>query len=166
MQTSAQYQTMDLPRNTVVEGLQTAAFWKINNGTIALCPADALPNLANTVHDYLAPNVSLCDPKVWSWPVPGAAKTLSRNGRKNFGRSQVDVPRPGHSYATVGVPGGQSRLEQPAAVHSDGFPCRYWFCVGGWHSDDLVTACVLQTLMVMAIPFPPAVPAGHVQSPV
>jgi processing peptidase subunit alpha len=69
---------------------------------------------------------------------------------QNFGHLvQVDDVEAGRTLVQSSVyQGGQSRLEQPPTVQSDGFiRVAIGLHVGGWHSDDLVAACVLQTLL-------------------
>jgi processing peptidase subunit alpha len=145
-----EYQAMDLPPELLLgEGLQTAAFGADQQlGQPHFCPAEALPNLsADTVHDYWQRQF-VQNPAGLVLAGAGVRhENFVEMAEQNFGHLiQVDGDR------TLVQPsvyrGGQSRLEQPPTAHSDGYiRVAIGLHVGGWHSDDLVAACVLQTLL-------------------
>jgi processing peptidase subunit alpha len=148
-----EYQAMDLPPELLLgEGLQTAAFGADQQlGQPHFCPADALPNLsADTVHDYWNRQF-VQNPKGLVLAGAGVRhENFVEMAEQNFGHLiQVEDAEAGRTLVQPSVyRGGQSRLEQPPTVQSDGFiRVALGLHVGGWHSDDLVAACVLQTLL-------------------
>lgn len=148
-----EYQAMDLPPELLLgEGLQTAAFGADQQlGQPHFCPAEALPNLsADTVHNYWQRQF-VQNPAGLVLAGAGVRhEKFVEMAEQNFGHLvQVDDMEAGRRLVQPSVyRGGQSRLEQPPTQHSDGFiRVAIGLHVGGWHSDDLVAACVLQTLL-------------------
>jgi processing peptidase subunit alpha len=143
-----EFQALDLPPELLLgEGLQTAAFGRDQQlGQSHFCPAEALPNLsAETVHDFWQRQF-VQNPAGLVLAGAGVEHDfLVELADKHFGHLlQVDGDR------TLVQPcvyrGGEDRCQQPSS--QDGFiRVALGLEVGGWHSDDLVATCVLQTLL-------------------
>mmetsp|Transcript_6749 Transcript_6749/g.9530 ORF Transcript_6749/g.9530 Transcript_6749/m.9530 type:complete len:571 (+) Transcript_6749:156-1868(+) len=140
------YQYMDMmPEISLGEILQGAAYGSDQQlGKPHFCPPEALPNLtADTVHEFWHTHM-LQNPS--GLVIAGAGighDELVDMSKHHFGHIEAHT----HEDPTVAsVYRGGSATEQRQTM--DGFTrVALAFELGGWHSDDLVPTCVLQTLL-------------------
>lgn len=155
MKRVVEFQWMDMvPEVVLGEGLQIAGYGpKDDNGTMQqlgkshFCPLEALPNLnAATVRQFR--NEHLLNPKSMVVCAAGMQhEYLVKLAEENFGHleEQGDGGPNENGVIPSEYTGGSHRQILPTP---DGFTrVALAFPTGGWHSDDLVPACVLQTLL-------------------
>jgi processing peptidase subunit alpha len=144
-----EFQALDLPPELVMEeALQTAAYGMDQQlGKPHFCPMDALPDLSSDVlKDFWNHNV-LANPQ--DIVIGGAGighDQLVDLAQKEFG--DWPASSPGDARLRT-IPskyrGGEHWIEKPSI---DGFNrVAIAFELDGWHSEDLVPTCVLQTLL-------------------
>lgn len=149
-----EYQTMDmLPEIALAEGLQIAGYGVIGNGGEVqqlgkphFCPLEALPNLnAQTINDFR--NEHLLNPSGMVIAGAGIGHDELVLLSNEFFSEISGGGNPNEANRTVpsAYTGGEFRFQSPTI---DGFTrVALAFELGGWHSDDLVPTCVLQTLL-------------------
>lgn len=151
MKRTMEFQWMEvIPELVLGEGLQVAGYGPINGqgqqlGKSHYCPLDALPHLdAEVVRQFR--NKNLLNPE--NLVVAGAGiqhEVLVEMAEENFGHLVQDPACGAQKVIPSAYTGGYQ-------FHTAPNPDEYTrvalaFPTGGWHSDDLVPACVLQTLL-------------------
>jgi processing peptidase subunit alpha len=143
-----EYQWMDImPEILLTEVLQQAAYGNSQQlGKPHLCPPEALNALtANVVKSFCHAHV-IHNPQ--GLVVAGAGMDhaeLVDMAQHYFGHLQQHaLPEEERTIPSV-YHGGEAKLQHKTM---DGYTrCALAFELGGWHSDDLVPTCVLQTLL-------------------
>jgi len=142
-----EFQALDLPPELLLgEGLQAAAYGANQQlGQPHFCPETALQNLnTETVHAFWQSQF-VHNPAGLVLAGAGVRhEFLVEQADKHFGHlTQVDE---GRMLVQESVyRGGEERRQQPSM---DGYiRIALGLEVGGWHSNDLVSTCVLQTLL-------------------
>jgi len=162
MKRTMEFQWMEvIPELVLGEGLQVAGYGPIDNGTGTgveqeqqlgkshYCPLEALPNLdASVVRKFR--NENLLNPE--NLVVAGAGiqhDVLVQLAEENFGHLTKDPTNTSGAQQVPVVPSIYTGGYQfHTAPNPDDFTrVALAFPTGGWHSDDLVPACVLQTLL-------------------
>lgn len=149
-----EFQHLDmLPEVKLGEGLQVAGYGPIDGeiqqlGRPHFCPLEALPALnTEVVHNFRKDHLLLPHEMV----IAGAGighDELVKLAERFFSDIPVENPNQapfGHKTIDSKYTGGGFQLQTETV---DGFTrVALAFEVGGWHSDDLVPTCVLQTLL-------------------
>ena len=149
-----EFQHLDmLPEVKLGEGLQVAGYGPIDGeiqqlGRPHFCPLEALPALnTEVVHNFRKDHLLLPHEMV----IAGAGighDELVKLAERFFSDIPVENPNQapsGHRTIDSKYTGGGFQLQTKTV---DGFTrVALAFEVGGWHSDDLVPTCVLQTLL-------------------
>ena len=149
-----EFQHLDmLPEVKLGEGLQVAGYGPIDGeiqqlGRPHFCPLEALPALnTEVVHNFRKDHLLLPHEMV----IAGAGighDELVKLAERFFSDIPVENPNQapsGHRTIDSKYTGGGFQLQTETV---DGFTrVALAFEVGGWHSDDLVPTCVLQTLL-------------------
>lgn len=157
MKRVVEFQWMDMiPEMVLGEGLQIAAYGPIPNesgiievqqlGKSHFCPLEALPGLNSSVVRQFR-NENLLNPERMVVAAAGMQHDeLVELAENNFGHLTVQAKGVDHQKIIPSqYTGGSHRQILPTP---DGFTrVALAFPTGGWHSDDLVPACVLQTLL-------------------
>ena len=141
-----EFQGMDMPPELLLgEALQTAAYGEDQQlGQPHFCPTEALPQLnSDKVRDFWERHF-IHNPA--GLVVGGAGVQhdyLVEEAEKRFGHLQQTNDR--STVKPSIYRGGEYRMQHPPV---DGLTrVALALEVGGWHSDDLVATCVLQTLL-------------------
>ncbi len=156
-QRAMEFQAKDFPHElSLGEALQIAAFGTDQQlGKLHFCPPDEVVNLnANLVRDFWQTNM-VGNPQ--GMVVAGTGidhNELVDMTRLHFGHLEQTTPVEGRTIPSV-YRGGQHAIRQPTpsefaapSPHNDGLTrVAVAFELGGWHSADLVSTCVLQTLL-------------------
>lgn len=154
MKRVVEFQWMDMvPEVVLGEGLQIAGYGQIQEeqiqqlGRSHYCPLEALPSLnANTIADFR--NKHLLNPNSMVIAAAGMQHDdLVRLSEEHFGHltPTQDGDKNNNHVIPSEYTGGSYRKE---LTTMDGFTrVALAFPTGGWHSNDLVPACVLQTLL-------------------
>ena len=153
MKRVVEFQWMDMiPEVVLGEGLQIAAYGPKDDGVVQqlgkshFCPLEALPNLnAGAVEKFR--NENLLNPESMVIAAAGMQhENLVRLAEEHFGHLEIQGnPDDQKKIIPSDYTGGSHKQILPTP---DGFTrVALAFPLGGWHSDDLVPACVLQTLL-------------------
>ena len=149
-----EFQHLDmLPEVKLGEGLQISGYGPIDGkeqqlGRPHFCPLEALPNLnAEVIQNFRRDHLLLPQEMVIAGAGVGHDE-LVQLAERYFSDIPVENPNQPHSeHRTIDskYTGGGYQLQTETV---DGFTrVALAFEVGGWHSDDLVPTCVLQTLL-------------------
>eukprot|EP00978_Attheya_sp_CCMP212_P011681 scaffold28949_cov51-Attheya_sp.AAC.2 len=141
-----------MPEVRLNEGLQMAAYGPLDGvaqqlGRPHFCPTEALEGITpEALNDFRRAN--LLDPTQMVVAAAGMEHdALVEMSMQYFGHLEAPNPNEATNRPAVDTvyTGGDYRLNMPVV---DGFTrvAMAWE-LGGWHSDDLVPACVLQTLL-------------------
>ena len=155
-----QFQMMDMmPQLSLGEGLQLAGYGPIDDGKMQqlgrphFCTPDALPNLsATSVHAFREEHLMH---KPQGIVVSGSGiehDKLVELADAQFGHIKASDAAESEAARTIPsvYTGGEFRLQRqpdPNMAKEEFTHVAIAFEVGGWHSDDLVPTCVLQTLL-------------------
>ena len=151
------FQTMDMmPQMLMGEGLQLAAYKPMGGkfqqlGRPHFCTAEDLPNLtADSVHAFREQHL-LNNPEGIVVSGSGISHdALVELAEANFGHMTSNKNESEKTTIPSIYTGGEYRLQTEPSPHSakeEFAHIAIGFEVGGWHSLDLVPACVLQTLL-------------------
>lgn len=156
-QRAMEFQAKDFPHElSLGEALQVAAFGTDQQlGKLHFCPPDEIEHLnVNLVRDFWQTNM-VGNPQ--GMVVAGTGidhNELVDMTRLYFGHLEQTTATEGRTIPSI-YRGGQHAIRQPTpseyaapSPHNDGLTrVAVAFELGGWHSDDLVPTCVLQTLL-------------------
>ena len=152
-----EFQHLDLlPEVKLGEGLQVAAYGPLDGGGMQqlgrphFCPLEAFPNLnAQVIHDFRRDHLLIPEEMVVAGAGIGHDElvTLAERSFSDLVPRSENPSADSSSRRTVDsrYTGGAYQLKTKTV---DGFTrVALAFEVDGWHSDDLVPVCVLQTLL-------------------
>lgn len=147
-----EFQWMDIvPELLLGEGLQIAGYGPLEDGALQqlgkshFCPLEKLPLLnAEVVQRFRKDN--LLNPHNLVIAAAGMQhEDIVNLAQEHFGHLQAPPETAGQGIVPSKYTGGSHRQMLPT---QDGFTrVALAFPTGGWHSDDLVPSCVLQTLL-------------------